>query len=160
MTAIQNIQSSAEEPVGLSPTDLYSDEPPLGSDLHLRQILLLLSSLEWLWRDRQDFFASGSLTIYFSPKQLKSRDVRGPDFFVVLGTERRSPPMSRATCGASSWDYFWTFMMAGSAFLPQRAHWFDPQKKRLARQPNRSTAWQKNSKNSALTLNLSRFHDG
>jgi Uma2 family endonuclease len=71
------------------PTDLWSDEPELESDLHLRQILLLISTLEWLWRDRSDFFAAGNLTIYFSPQQIKSQDFRGPDFFVVLDTERR-----------------------------------------------------------------------
>lgn len=75
--------------IPLPPTDLYSDEPPLESDLHLRQILLLLTSLEWLWQDRTNFFASGNLTVYFSPKQTKSRDFRGPDFFVALDTERR-----------------------------------------------------------------------
>ena len=83
----------AAEPVvdiPLPPTDLYSDEPPLESDLHLRQILLLITSLEWLWEERNDFFASGNLTVYFSPKQLKSRDFRGPDFLVVLDTERRT----------------------------------------------------------------------
>jgi len=78
------------ENVIVPPGDLYSDEPTLETDLHLRQILLLLLSLEWLWQDRQDFFASGNLTIYFSPKQIKSQDFRGPDFFVVLDTERRS----------------------------------------------------------------------
>ncbi|NET33907.1 MAG: Uma2 family endonuclease [Cyanothece sp. SIO1E1] len=85
---------SAEKPhsadVILPPSELYSDEPTLETDLHLRQILLLLTSLEWLWQDRHDFFASGNLTIYFSPKQIKSQDFRGPDFFVVLDTERRS----------------------------------------------------------------------
>lgn len=85
---------SAETPksvdVILPPGDLYSDEPTLETDLHLRQMLLLLTSLEWLWRDRHDFFASGNLTIYFSPKQIKSQAFRGPDFFLVLGTERRS----------------------------------------------------------------------
>lgn len=60
------------------------------TDLHLRQMLLLISCLDWLWQDRNDFFASGNLTIYFSPKQIKSQDFRGPDFFVVLGTEKRS----------------------------------------------------------------------
>ncbi|MEO0488898.1 MAG: Uma2 family endonuclease, partial [Cyanobacteria bacterium J06659_2] len=60
------------------------------TDLHLRQMLLLITSLEWLWQDRTDFFASGNLTIYFSPKQIKSQDFRGPDFFVVLNTERRT----------------------------------------------------------------------
>ncbi|MGC1308219.1 MAG: Uma2 family endonuclease [Phormidesmis sp.] len=74
----------------MPPTDLYSDEPELESDLHLRQIFLLIASLEWLWRDRNDFFVSGNLTVYFSPKQLKSRDFRGPDFLVALNTERRT----------------------------------------------------------------------
>ena len=76
--------------ITLLPSNLYSDEPPLESDLHLRQILLLLVSLEWLWQDRTDFFASGNLTVYFSPKQIKAQDFRGPDFFLVLDTERRS----------------------------------------------------------------------
>lgn len=84
--------TSAANPVNIAlpPSNLYSDEPPLESDLHLRQILLLLVSLEWLWQDRTDFFASGNLTVYFSPKQIKSQDFRGPDFFLVLDTERRS----------------------------------------------------------------------
>ena len=30
-----------------------------------------------------------SLTIDYSPRQRKSEDFRGPDFFVVLGTEKR-----------------------------------------------------------------------
>ena len=84
--------SSTAKPVdtALPPSNLYSNEPPLESDLHLRQILLLLVSLEWLWQGRNDFFASGNLTVYFSPKQIKSQDFRGPDFFLVLDTERRS----------------------------------------------------------------------
>ena len=84
--------NSAANPVNIAlpPSNLYSNEPPLESDLHLRQILLLLVSLEWLWQDRTDFFASGNLTVYFSPKQIRSQDFRGPDFFLVLDTERRS----------------------------------------------------------------------
>ncbi|GFE69931.1 hypothetical protein CFPU101_25410 [Chroococcus sp. FPU101] len=39
--------------------------------------------------DRQDFYACGNLTIYYSPPQRKSEQFRGPDFFVVLGTERK-----------------------------------------------------------------------
>jgi Uma2 family endonuclease len=71
------------------PTDLWSDEPPLESDLHLQQIILLLTSLDWLWQERQDYYASGNLTIYYNPEQLKKRDFCGPDFFVVLDTEKR-----------------------------------------------------------------------
>ena len=72
------------------PSDLYSDEPPLETELHLRQIILLFQCLEWLWKDRNDFYAAGNLSIYYSPYQKKSEDVRGPDFFVVLGTERKT----------------------------------------------------------------------
>jgi Uma2 family endonuclease len=71
------------------PGDLYSNEPPLETHLHLQQMLLLLKCLDWLWRNRQDYFATGNLTIYYSPRQRKSEDFRGPDFFVVLGTEHK-----------------------------------------------------------------------
>lgn len=81
--------SSAWDSVEILPSDLCSDEPPLETDLHLRQIILLIQSLEHLWPDRQDFYATGNLTIYYSPEQIKSRDFRGPDFFVVLNTERK-----------------------------------------------------------------------
>jgi len=85
----QTAASPAGQAVVFPPGDLYSDEPPLETELHLRQILLLIQCLDWLWRDRQDYYAFGNLTIYYSPKQRKSEDFRGPDFFVVLGTERR-----------------------------------------------------------------------
>ncbi|WP_448562662.1 Uma2 family endonuclease [Trichothermofontia sp.] len=75
--------------VTLPPTDLESDEPPLESYQHLQQLLLLLKCLDWLWRDRSDYFAAGNLTIYYSVRKLKSEDFRGPDFFVVLDTEKR-----------------------------------------------------------------------
>lgn len=81
-------QATSETPV-FPPGDLYSDEPPLETYLHLRQLILLLTCLDWLWRDRDDYFAAGNLTIYYSPRQRKSEDFRGPDFFVVLGTERK-----------------------------------------------------------------------
>ncbi|MBD2354409.1 Uma2 family endonuclease [Tolypothrix sp. FACHB-123] len=81
---------SISQEVIFPPGDLYSDEPPLETELHLRQIILLLSCLEWLWRDRNDFYAAGNLTIYYSPHQSKSEKFRGPDFFVVLGTERKT----------------------------------------------------------------------
>lgn len=69
------------------PSNLYSDEPPLETDLHRLQMTLLIQCLELLWHNRNDFYVSG-LTIYYSPYQRKSEDFRGPDFFVVLGTER------------------------------------------------------------------------
>jgi Uma2 family endonuclease len=49
-------------PVSLPPNDLPSDEPPLESYLHLQQMILLLNCLDWLWRNRQDYFAAGNLS--------------------------------------------------------------------------------------------------
>lgn len=77
------------EDIIIPPSDLLSDEPPLESDLHRDQIELLLACLKWWWRERTDFYATGNLTIYFSPEHITTRDFRGPDFFVVLGTENR-----------------------------------------------------------------------
>ncbi|MGH8001921.1 MAG: Uma2 family endonuclease [Brasilonema sp.] len=68
---------------------LLSDEPEMESSLHYMQLLLLVSCLEWLWRDRNDFFIGANLTIYFSRQQLRNRDFRGPDFFLVKNTEKR-----------------------------------------------------------------------
>ncbi len=92
MTLTQEIDTPQDitEDVIFPPGDLYSDEPPLETELHLRQIILLLSCLEWLWRDRNDFYAAGNLTIYYSQKKRKTEDFRGPDFFVVLDTERKT----------------------------------------------------------------------
>lgn len=91
MSLTQELESESilEDDVIFPPGDLLSDEPPLETELHLRQIMLLLQCLEWLWCDRQDFYACGNLTIYYSPRQRKSEQFRGPDFFVVLGTERK-----------------------------------------------------------------------
>ena len=85
-----NTSEDISEDIIFPPSDLYSDEPPVETELHLRQIILLLKCLEWLWKERTDFYAVGNLSIYYSPHQKKSEDVRGPDFFVVLGTERKT----------------------------------------------------------------------
>jgi Uma2 family endonuclease len=85
-----NPETDVLEDVIFPPGNLLSDEPPLETELHLRQLVLLIQCLEWWWRDRQDFYAFGNLTIYYSPRQRKSEKFRGPDFFVVLGTERKT----------------------------------------------------------------------
>lgn len=94
MTAAKNPEMLAEstiqeepEDIIIPPCDLYSDEPPLESDLHRDQIELLLACLKWLWQERNDFYATGNLTIYYSEEHITTRDFRGPDFFVVLGTQ-------------------------------------------------------------------------
>ncbi|MBD2103545.1 Uma2 family endonuclease [Leptolyngbya sp. FACHB-261] len=70
-------------------SQLLSDEPEMESSLHYLQLLILVTCLEWLWRGREDFFIGANLTIYFSRQQLRNRDFRGPDFFLVKDTEKR-----------------------------------------------------------------------
>jgi Uma2 family endonuclease len=88
-TVAPEVLNQQKDDIIFPPGDLWSNEPPLESDLHRKQIDLLIRLLEWLWRDRQDFYVSGNLTIYFSPNQKKSEDFRGADFFVVLNAERK-----------------------------------------------------------------------
>ena len=70
-------------------TEVESNEPEMESSLHYAQLALLVSCLEWFWRDRNDFFIGANLTIYFSRQQLKNHDVRRPDFFLVKPTQKR-----------------------------------------------------------------------
>ncbi|NEP57532.1 MAG: Uma2 family endonuclease [Symploca sp. SIO2G7] len=69
--------------------EFLSDEPQLETTLHLQQIIILLTCLEWLWQERHDFFATGNISIYYEKSQIKGQPDRakGPDFFVVLDTE-------------------------------------------------------------------------
>ncbi len=82
------VEEAADE-IKWPPTHLYSDEPPLETDFHREQIDLLIRLLKYWWRDRPDFYISGNLTVYYNEQQLKKRDFRGPDVFVVLGVEKR-----------------------------------------------------------------------
>lgn len=82
-------QDGVGKDVEWPPCNLYSDEPPLETDFHRNQIDLLIRLLQYWWQDRQDFYISGNLTVYYNIQQLKTRDFRGPDVFIVLGTEKR-----------------------------------------------------------------------
>lgn len=62
----------SEDEVVFPHGDILSDELPLESDLHRDKIDLLIRILKLWWRERQDFYASGNLTIYYSPNQKKS----------------------------------------------------------------------------------------
>ena len=68
--------------------ELLSDEPEMESTQHYQQLALLVSSLEWLWRERDDFFIGANLTVYYDHEQLRRRAFRGPDFFLVRDATR------------------------------------------------------------------------
>ncbi len=69
--------------------ELLSDEPQMESSLHYQQLALLVSCLEWYWRDRQDFFIGANLTVYYDHQQLRRRAFLGPDFFLVRAVEHK-----------------------------------------------------------------------
>jgi len=75
------------------PTDLiFDDGEPLESNRHRIAMNLLIRSLQQAWVDRDDYFVGGNMFVYYSRAQVKNRDFKGPDFFVVLnvdGTQSR-----------------------------------------------------------------------
>jgi Uma2 family endonuclease len=87
--ASEEISEAISEDIQWPPTHLDSDEPPLETDFHRNQIDLLIRLLKHWWQDRPDVYISGNLTVYYNEQQLKKRDFRGPDIFIVLGTEKK-----------------------------------------------------------------------
>jgi Uma2 family endonuclease len=81
----------------LPPTDLpEEDDAPMESAWHRMQMDLLIESLLYYWRDRNDFFAGGNMFLYYSTEQAQSvienRPIyKGPDFFVVKGVDGSQP---------------------------------------------------------------------
>lgn len=59
------------------------DGIPLESNWHRLEMNLLIETIHYHWRDRNDYFAGGNMFIYFNLQQARNRDYRGPDVFVV-----------------------------------------------------------------------------
>lgn len=73
-----------ELPVLDLPTE---DGVPLETNWHRIEINLLIDSVHYTWRERTDYFAGGNMFIYYSFEQVRNRDYRGPDFFLVIGVD-------------------------------------------------------------------------
>ncbi|QLE55218.1 Uma2 family endonuclease [Nostoc sp. TCL26-01] len=74
------------------PTDLiFDDGEPLESNRHRIAMNVLIRSLQQAWADRYDFFTGGNMFIYYSSTQVRNKDFRGPDFFVVLNVNGNHP---------------------------------------------------------------------
>ena len=69
---------------------IYEDGIPMESDWHRAAMNLLIEILTFYWRQRTDVYVSGNMFVYFDPNQLKTRNFRGPDFFVVKGVADNS----------------------------------------------------------------------
>jgi len=64
---------------------LLSDEPEMEHSLHALQLLILVTCLNRLWQDRNDYFLAWNLTVCYNREQLKTKDFRGPDLFLIKG---------------------------------------------------------------------------
>jgi Uma2 family endonuclease len=64
---------------------IETDGEPLESDWHRIAMNILIDSVKYHLRHRQDFYVGGNMFIYFSLEQARNRDFRGPDFFFVDG---------------------------------------------------------------------------
>ncbi len=74
---------------------ITDDGEPLETIWHRKCINLLIEQIEYLYRDRDDYYVAGNTFIYFSPQQARNRDFRGPDFFYVA----RPPGNQRGNAG-------------------------------------------------------------
>lgn len=67
------------------------DGEPLESPWHRAQINLLIESVHHHRRGQQDYFVGGNMFLYYSARQARRREYKGPDFFFVQPTEGSRP---------------------------------------------------------------------
>jgi Uma2 family endonuclease len=73
------------------PTNLiFDDGEPLESNRHRIAMNALIRSMLVAMANRRDYFVGGNMFIYYSSQQIRNRDFRGPDFFVVLNVDGES----------------------------------------------------------------------
>ena len=63
------------------------DGIPLETNWHRLQINLLVDCVRQHWRGRADFFVGGNMFIYYSMQQVRNKEYKGPDVFVVKGVD-------------------------------------------------------------------------
>jgi Uma2 family endonuclease len=66
---------------------------------HRDQMYVLIESLRTHWSERTDYYVGGNMFIHYDPAN--KRHSRGPDFFLVLGTDQRE---------RKSWVSWWEGM--------------------------------------------------
>jgi Uma2 family endonuclease len=93
--AVTPISNQTQSPV-LEEAEYYNPPPsnlpvddgePLETKRHRTAMNILIRSLDHHWEKRNDYFAGGNMFVYFSREQVKNKDFRGPDFFVVLNID-------------------------------------------------------------------------
>jgi Uma2 family endonuclease len=70
---------------------LETDGEPLESAWHRAAINLLIESTQLSLRGRTDFYVGGNMFIYYSARQARTLQYRGPDYFFVKGVDGTRP---------------------------------------------------------------------
>jgi len=65
----------------------YDDGEPLESNWHRAEISLLIASYQQYRGADRRFYAGGNMFVYYSSRQVRNQDFRGPDFFIVLDVD-------------------------------------------------------------------------
>ncbi|MDH4129050.1 MAG: Uma2 family endonuclease [Spirochaetota bacterium] len=65
-----------------------SDGEPMETENHILQFQLLIDFFKSYYQG-QRVYANGNMFVYFSKDQLKNKDFKGPDFFIVLDVDPR-----------------------------------------------------------------------
>jgi Uma2 family endonuclease len=69
----------------MPPTDLiFDDGEPLESSRHRVAMNVLIRSYRHYCAGRNNFFVGGNMFVYYSSQQVKNKEFKGPDFFIVL----------------------------------------------------------------------------
>jgi Uma2 family endonuclease len=77
--------SSQEWQPPMPPTDLiFDDGEPLETSRHRVAMNALIRSYRYYCAGRNNFFVGGNMFVYYSSQQVRDKDFKGPDFFVVL----------------------------------------------------------------------------
>jgi Uma2 family endonuclease len=72
----------------LPPTNLiFDDGESLETTQHRVAMNVLIRSYQQYRADQTNFYVGGNMFIYYSSTQIKNRDFREPDFFVVLDVD-------------------------------------------------------------------------
>jgi Uma2 family endonuclease len=73
--------------IALPPTQAelpYDDNTTMETQRHKVQMDLLIDTLSFWLDQREDGYVGGNMFVYYSLKQIKNQDFKGPDFFAVL----------------------------------------------------------------------------
>lgn len=74
------------------PKDLiFDDGEPMETNRHRIAMNTLIESLQQFWQGKDDYFVGGNMFVYYSSQQVRNRDYKGPDFFVVLNVDGSRP---------------------------------------------------------------------